>query len=243
MNLPTVTREGYPGEFRVLFALTLAVAGAGSAVAQRVPGTNTRGLAVVAVALSLSAALLLAVPALRVVARRVRMRAEWARQRDAITRTLGGETRVAILSIRGAALDYATRHGMTWARYLRPEVTHVALYATAPTSALIGVFAIAAAHRGDIFTAIRLGEGGWAGHNREDEMVERTFEAATTVRRLTPVECERLQGFPDDWTITSNGKPQADSPRYKQMGNAVAVPVLTWVARRIAAHTTTGATP
>lgn len=88
-----------------------------------------------------------------------------------------------------------------------------------------------------------LGEGGWAGHNREDEMVERTFEAATTVRRLTPVECERLQGFPDDWTITSNGKPQADSPRYKQMGNAVAVPVLTWVARRIAAHTTTGATP
>ena len=53
------------------------------------------------------------------------------------------------------------------------------------------------------------------------------------VRRLTPVECERLQGFPDDWTITSNGKPQADSSRYKQTGNAVAVPVAEWVLGRI----------
>lgn len=55
------------------------------------------------------------------------------------------------------------------------------------------------------------------------------------VRRLTPTECERLQGFPDGHTATSNGRPQADSPRYKQMGNAVAVPVFAWVARRIAA--------
>jgi DNA (cytosine-5)-methyltransferase 1 len=45
-----------------------------------------------------------------------------------------------------------------------------------------------------------------------------------TVRRLTPTECERLQGFPDNWT---DG--QADSNRYKQMGNAVAVPVVSWI--------------
>jgi site-specific DNA-cytosine methylase len=45
------------------------------------------------------------------------------------------------------------------------------------------------------------------------------------VRRLTPVECERLQGFPDNWT---DG--QADSNRYKQMGNAVSVPVTTFIA-------------
>lgn len=56
----------------------------------------------------------------------------------------------------------------------------------------------------------------------------------TTVRRLTPRECERLQGFPDNWTATSFGKPQADSPRYQEMGNAVAVPVFEWVARGIA---------
>lgn len=55
----------------------------------------------------------------------------------------------------------------------------------------------------------------------------------TTVRRLTPRECERLQGFPDDHTATSNGRPQSDGPRYRQMGNAVAVPVAEWVARRI----------
>ena len=44
------------------------------------------------------------------------------------------------------------------------------------------------------------------------------------VRRLTPVECERLQGFPDDWTAG-----QSDTHRYKQMGNAVAVPVVEWI--------------
>lgn len=48
------------------------------------------------------------------------------------------------------------------------------------------------------------------------------------VRRLTPLECERLQGFPEDWTAG-----QADSSRYKQMGNAVAVPVVEWVIGRL----------
>jgi DNA (cytosine-5)-methyltransferase 1 len=50
----------------------------------------------------------------------------------------------------------------------------------------------------------------------------------STVRRLTPVECERLQGFPDDWTAG-----QSDSSRYKQMGNAVAVPVVEWIIGNI----------
>jgi DNA (cytosine-5)-methyltransferase 1 len=50
------------------------------------------------------------------------------------------------------------------------------------------------------------------------------------VRRLTPTECERLQGFPDGWT---DG--QADSNRYKQMGNAVAVPVVSWIISRMVA--------
>lgn len=49
-----------------------------------------------------------------------------------------------------------------------------------------------------------------------------------TVRRLTPTECERLQGFPDGWTSE-----QADSNRYKQMGNAVAVPVVEWIINNI----------
>jgi DNA (cytosine-5)-methyltransferase 1 len=57
----------------------------------------------------------------------------------------------------------------------------------------------------------------------------------TAVRRLTPLECERLQGQPDGWTAVSDGRPQADSPRYRQIGNSVAVPVVEWIARRIVA--------
>ena len=57
-----------------------------------------------------------------------------------------------------------------------------------------------------------------------DAMVRETG----VVRRLTPVECERLQGFPDNWT---DG--QTDGHRYKQMGNAVAVPVVQWIISRM----------
>ena len=54
------------------------------------------------------------------------------------------------------------------------------------------------------------------------------------VRRLTPRECERLQGFPDDYTlIPHRGKPAADGPRYKALGNSMAVPVMRWIGERI----------
>lgn len=54
------------------------------------------------------------------------------------------------------------------------------------------------------------------------------------VRRLTPTECERLQGFPDGWTlIPVKGKPAADGPRYKALGNSFAVPVVRWIGERI----------
>jgi DNA (cytosine-5)-methyltransferase 1 len=60
------------------------------------------------------------------------------------------------------------------------------------------------------------------------------------VRRLTPVECERLQGFPDNWSrISWKGKPEEecpDGPRYKACGNSMAVPVMRWIGERIAAY-------
>jgi len=49
-------------------------------------------------------------------------------------------------------------------------------------------------------------------------------------RRLTPTECERLQGFPDNWTAVDGMK---DGPRYRQMGNAVTVNVVEWIGHRI----------
>jgi DNA (cytosine-5)-methyltransferase 1 len=58
--------------------------------------------------------------------------------------------------------------------------------------------------------------------------IEIVEKVTSVVRRLTPMECERLQGFPDGWTDA-----QADSNRYKQMGNAVAVPVVNWVVSRM----------
>jgi DNA (cytosine-5)-methyltransferase 1 len=54
------------------------------------------------------------------------------------------------------------------------------------------------------------------------------------VRRLTPVECERLQGFPDGYTdIKLKGKATPDGPRYKALGNSWAVPVVAWIGRCI----------
>lgn len=53
------------------------------------------------------------------------------------------------------------------------------------------------------------------------------------VRRLTPIECERLQGFPDNWTKVDADSEDADSLRYAAIGNAVSVPVIQWIAKRI----------
>ncbi|MDF7665702.1 DNA cytosine methyltransferase [Bifidobacterium sp. ESL0745] len=61
------------------------------------------------------------------------------------------------------------------------------------------------------------------------------FPGDGSVRRLTPVECERLQGFPDGWTyVPYNGKPHPDDgPRYRALGNSMAVPVMAWIGRNI----------
>ena len=67
---------------------------------------------------------------------------------------------------------------------------------------------------GELFRALRAG----ASHSYQ----------GFGVRRLTPVECERLQGFPDGHT-----EGQSDSARYRQLGNAVAVPVAQWIGHRV----------
>lgn len=73
----------------------------------------------------------------------------------------------------------------------------------------------------------RMGTGG----NNVPCLLERS------VRKLMPIECERLQGFPDDWTLISHkGKSKEfcpDSPRYKAIGNSWAVPVVRWLGERI----------
>jgi len=72
------------------------------------------------------------------------------------------------------------------------------------------------------------------------QQVTAVFAARMVVRRLTPRECERLQGFPDDYTaIPWKGKPAVDcpdGPRYKALGNSMAVPCMAWIGRRIVKH-------
>jgi len=65
---------------------------------------------------------------------------------------------------------------------------------------------------------------------------DRVMTPLMAVRRLTPRECERLQGFPDDYTLVEyRGKLAADGPRYRALGNSMAVPVMRWIGQRIAA--------
>lgn len=85
------------------------------------------------------------------------------------------------------------------------------------------------------------------GRSRNDATVSYTVDSypgshaiatnSMVVRRLTPVECERLQGMPDNWTrIPWRGKPAdecPDGPRYKAIGNSIAVPCLRWIGERM----------
>ena len=83
--------------------------------------------------------------------------------------------------------------------------------------------------------------------NSESSNLQMGVRENLTVRRLTPIECERLQGFPDNWTsekmelilegnewkATGKVVKQADGPRYKAMGNAVTVNVAEWIGKQI----------
>ena len=70
-------------------------------------------------------------------------------------------------------------------------------------------------------------------HKDATDLVCQKAEAyAYLIRRLTPLECERLQGFPDDWTDIPSA---SDSARYKALGNSVAIPCVEFIMNRIAA--------
>lgn len=76
--------------------------------------------------------------------------------------------------------------------------------------------------------------------NTQDKLNVMQKEHKTIVRRLTPLECERLQGYPDGWTdigewTDTKGKTHkdADSPRYKALGNSIALPFWEWMAKRM----------
>ena len=72
-----------------------------------------------------------------------------------------------------------------------------------------------------------------AGEGGNNDNKTGLYKLDNKVRRLTPKECERLQGFPDDWTAYADGQKISDTQRYKMCGNAVSVPVVELVAKKI----------
>ena len=76
-------------------------------------------------------------------------------------------------------------------------------------------------YQDDVSVTIRIGRD-------SSDFVAQPTEPTMSVRRLTPLECERLMGWPDDWTAG-----QADTHRYKQCGNGVASPVAQWIGEQI----------
>ena len=85
--------------------------------------------------------------------------------------------------------------------------------------------------------------GSYTGQDAYNDMFVTSTTKTATVRRLTPTECERLQGYPDGWTdigewVDSKGKKhkEADSPRYKALGNSIALPFWKWLLKRISAQ-------
>lgn len=77
------------------------------------------------------------------------------------------------------------------------------------------------------------GEATEDGTRRGSPLIAHTL-ASSGVRRLTPLECERLQGFPDGYTaVPYRGKPMSDAARYRMIGNSMAVNVMRWTGQRI----------
>jgi len=94
--------------------------------------------------------------------------------------------------------------------------------------------------KGDAAPCVAVADTLSVGANQATGFKTEVAAVGMQVRRLTPRECERLQGFPDDWTLIPwRGRPASecpDGPRYKALGNSMAVPCMRWIGERIAAN-------
>lgn len=136
----------------------------------------------------------------------------------------GNDTRatVPILGYDPGTIGPLTATGMTRARGTETvESNHVLVFTAQRVGELPRIYE-------DITPSLlsRMGTGG-----NNTPMIA---EPATTVRRLTPIECERLMGWPDNHTLhRADGKTNSDSTRYKMCGNGVATPVAQWIAKHL----------
>lgn len=133
-------------------------------------------------------------------------------------------------------LDNASQHAVAFQEAqsgVRDAETYATIDANMGSRRQNGVLSVALRGRAgggtaelgdDVGLAVRASQGGG----------DKAHVLGLQVRRLTPKECERLQGFPDDFTLVRyRGKPAADGPRYRAIGNAMCVPVVRWILERI----------
>lgn len=181
-------------------------------------------------------------------------------KRQELAAGAGGGAEAPVVQLKGNAIDRDTSQNGQWA--CDPDENGAY---TLNSTDVDGVLAFAANQRGEV--RLQGGDGSVTGAIPANQsgkqingvvcMSDATARAACdeelsgtlkcggsppmivgpAVRRLTPRECERLQGFPDDWTlIPYRGKPAGecpDTPRYKALGNSMAVPVMRWIGERM----------
>lgn len=140
-----------------------------------------------------------------------------------------------VLKIRGGADTYAKRDGGVGTAGKGPLVEEGVSF-TLSTSQDQTLFQEVNSIKSD--ATIKVGSGEDAAYTLRaggDGGTNDIVRDGYIVRRLTPMECERLQGFPDDWTdVPYRGKEHApDTARYKACGNSMAVPVMRWIGERI----------
>jgi DNA (cytosine-5)-methyltransferase 1 len=140
----------------------------------------------------------------------------------------GAITAAACLTARGHKCDFEVETFITHS--LRGEGFDASEDGTGRGTPLVPVHCQEVA---DPITAVFYKHGGASGG--KDSQPRNHIAIASAVRRLTPRECERPQGFPDDFTLVPyRGRMMADGPRYKMLGNSMAVPVVRWIGERIA---------
>ena len=147
---------------------------------------------------------------------------------DGITQTLtskmgtgGGNTPMVAFGLQGNMIGRQDHNGPQGAGISQPDDPMFSLTSTDRHGVVQYDGYNQRLYEDDVSVTIRIGRD-------SSDFIAQPAQTTMAVRRLTPLECERLMGWPDDWTAG-----QSDTHRYKQCGNGVASPVATWIAQRL----------
>ena len=158
---------------------------------------------------------------------------------DGITQTLtskmgtgGGNTPMVAFGLQGNMIGRQDHNGPQGAGISQPNDPMFSLTSTDRHGVVQYDGYNQRLYEDDVSVTIRIGRD-------SSDFIAQPAQTTMAVRRLTPLECERLMGWPDNWTATkADGTPQSDTHRYKQCGNGVASPVAQWIGEILIATDT-----